>query len=231
MDYSVFNRRLTVLHEADSSKYGIPDEVFDETDQPNNQNDVPEEQMPENAPTEEVEDAANEDQNNNDTENNDSRYNIPDETFEDGGENPDDQGEEDPDQQPEDAPEPESEEEENSIPKLTILNLPERDKKLNNLNLLKQFNELSRNISDNLNSNIINITVLNKKQRQILDFVSDNLFNMVTDIKNYVLYKYDDVYEENVITYNAFLKRYHTALQLVRQIVDEQMESDQSNSK
>lgn len=225
MDFSnLINTRLTVLNEAENrSRYSIPDEEFDDQ----NSNDETED-----TPTNNPNDVENDDNQANEEENN--KYDLSDDideeepSSEDQG---DEQYQEQEDYDNNQDNNPEDEPVENSIPKLTILNLSEKDKKLNNLNLLKQFNELSKNISDNLNSNIINITTLNKKNNQIIDFVSDNLYKLVTEIQDYVLYKYDDVYEENVITYNAFLKRYHTALQLIRQIVDEQSESDNSNSK
>ena len=117
------------------------------------------------------------------------------------------------------------------MPKLKVLNLSEEDRKLNNLMILKKFNELIRNVTDNLNNNIINMTIKTKKESQIVNKVCDNLNDMIESIRNYVLYKFDDTYEENVVVYNAFLKRYQIAMKLIRQIIDDQSSDNENNLK
>lgn len=211
MDFNLLNRRFTkmdTLTEADDSRYGISDDVF-------NSNDAEDDEALQDNDAQ---------VNEQDQQNDQQEGNVQQE------ENQDDQQEDDyaddeyydDDELKNNSDESQEQDNINSIPKLEILNLPDKDKKLNNLLILRKFKDLARSANENLNNNIINMTAMTKKQSQLIDIVCDNVNKMINSINDYILYKFDDVYEENVVVYNAFLKRYKIAMELIREIVDEQ---------
>lgn len=116
--------------------------------------------------------------------------------------------------------------------KLKILkSLSDTEYKMNNLNCYKKFRELYRNVDAVLNNNIMNITAINAKQRQIVDMVHNNLSRMLDDLDNYMIFKFGDIYEDNIIAYITYLKRYHTAMKIIRLIIDENITSKESGNK
>ena len=215
MDFNLLSNKLftklNTLTEAEDSRYGIDDSVFDGIEED-------EDDITENEPQEDQNEP--EDDTNEDEEDMDDDQKIDEE--EDTGDNINDDIDDIDGDLENDSDETEEQDNINSIPKLEILNLSEKDKKLNNLMILRKFKKLARNANENLNNNIINMTAMTKKQSQLIDIVCDNITKMVDSINDYILYKFDDVYEENVVVYNAFLKRYKTAMELIREIVDDQ---------
>ena len=215
MDFNLLSNKLftklNTLTEAEDSRYGIDDSVFDGIEED-------EDDITENEPQEDQNEP--EDDTNEDEEDMDDDQKIDEE--EDTGDNINDDIDDIDGDLENDSDETEEQDNINSIPKLEILNLSEKDKKLNNLMILRKFKKLARSANENLNNNIINMTAMTKKQSQLIDIVCDNITKMVDSINDYILYKFDDVYEENVVVYNAFLKRYKTAMELIREIVDDQ---------
>ncbi len=107
-------------------------------------------------------------------------------------------------------------------PKLKILNsLTDKEYKLNNLKCYDDFIELYRNVKNSLNNNIMNILTKNKRQKQLVSLVHNNLSDMLEDLDNYMQFKFGDVYEDNILAYVTFLKRYHIAMKVVSVILDE----------
>ena len=224
MDFNLLSNKLftklNTLTEAEDSRYGINDSVFDGTEEEDDEN------ITENEPQEdqnEPEDDIDEDEEDMDDDQEVDEEDIGDDVNDDI-ENIDDDLEND-------SGETEEQDNINSIPKLEILNLSEKDKKLNNLMILRKFKKLARSANENLNNNIINMTAMTKKQSQLIDIVCDNIAKMIDSINDYILYKFDDVYEENVVVYNAFLKRYKTAMELIREIVDDQSKEYEDKNK
>ena len=110
-------------------------------------------------------------------------------------------------------------------PKLKILkSLSDKEYKLNNIRCHEQFKELYRNVENSINNNIIDIVTKNPKQRQVVSFVHNNLSKMLDDLNLYIVYKFSDIYEDNILAYTTFLKRYHIAMKLIELIVKENHE-------
>lgn len=104
--------------------------------------------------------------------------------------------------------------------KLKILSsLSDSEYKLCNLRCLRNFHELDKQITDTINNNIMNIRSTDKKHGKIINHVLDNLYSMQSDLLDYIQYKFGDVYEDNVITYITYLKRYRTAIKLINMIL------------
>lgn len=114
----------------------------------------------------------------------------------------------------------ESETEEDAVPKLKVLNLSEKDIKLNNLALFRKFKELYQNIDYSLNI-ITNKVVRGQRQKQVSDIVTANLNSMETDMMTYMKHKFDSSYETNMTAYLTYLKRYNIAVELIRLLSDE----------
>ena len=224
MDFNLLSNKLftklNTLTEAEDSRYGIDDSVFDGTEEDEDDTTENEPQEDQNEP---------EDDTNEDEEDMDDDQEIDEE--EDTGDDINDDIDDINDDLENDSDETEEQDNINSIPKLEILNLSEKDKKLNNLMILRKFKKLARSANENLNNNIINMTAMTKKQSQLIDIVCDNIAKMIDSINDYILYKFDDVYEENVVVYNAFLKRYKTAMELIREIVDDQSKEYEDKNK
>ena len=47
---------------------------------------------------------------------------------------------------------------------------------------------------------------------------------MLDDLNLYIVYKFSDIYEDNILAYTTFLKRYHIAMKLIELIVKENHE-------
>jgi len=114
-----------------------------------------------------------------------------------------------------------------TIPELKILNtLSDSEYQLCNIKILEDFKELRRNVDSTINNILMTINTKNAKQRQVINIVHNNLYEMLEDIDNYILYRNKDVYEENVVAYLTYLKRYRIATNLIKIIVDENLKSD-----
>ena len=114
-----------------------------------------------------------------------------------------------------------------TIPELKILStLSDSEYQLCNIRILEDFKELRRNVDSTINNILMTITTKNAKQRQVINIVHNNLYEMLEDIDNYILYRNKDVYEENVVAYLTYLKRYRIATNLIKIIVDENLKSD-----
>lgn len=107
-------------------------------------------------------------------------------------------------------------------PKLKILqSLSDKEYKLNNIHCHEQFKELYSNVENSINNNIIDIVTKSDKQRQIVTFVHNNLSKMLDDLNTYLVYKFSDIYEDNILAYITFLKRYQIAMKIIKLINDE----------
>lgn len=108
------------------------------------------------------------------------------------------------------------------IPELKILStLSDSEYSMLNTRILNSFNELRNNVISTINNILMTITTKNAKQRQAIDIVHRNLNDMIEDINNYILYRNKNVYEENVVAYLTYLKRYQIATRIVKLIIDE----------
>lgn len=117
---------------------------------------------------------------------------------------------------------PEDYEPKQTIPELKILStLSDSEYSLCNIRLLDDFKDLQKNTETIINNIIMTITTKNPKQRQVIDIVHNNLRDMIDDINNYILYRNNDIYEENVIAYLTYIKRYQIAVKLIRIIIEE----------
>lgn len=110
-----------------------------------------------------------------------------------------------------------------NIPQLDILDgMSEIEHSLNNLKVLEHFNELYIKVKDTLTGTTIsNISTKNAKQRQVVNIVRDNLSSMLSDIHTYIHLRFGDIYEENMIAYITYLKRFKINMKLLKTIVDE----------
>lgn len=122
---------------------------------------------------------------------------------------------------------PEDYEPKQTIPELKILNtLSDSEYALCNIRILEDFKELRKNVDSTINNILMTITTKNARQRQIINIVHSNLLEMMEDIDNYIVYRNNDVYEENVVAYLTYLKRYRIATNLIKLIVDENLKAD-----
>ena len=122
---------------------------------------------------------------------------------------------------------PDNYEAKQTIPELKILStLSDSEYTLCNIKIMEQFKELQNNVESSINNILINITTRNERQVQIVEIVHDNLLDMVQDINTYILYRNNDIYEENVRTYLTYLKRYDIAMKLIKSILDENSKSE-----
>ena len=127
---------------------------------------------------------------------------------------------------------PDNYEPKQTIPELRILStLSDTEYQLCNIKVIEQFRELRDNANSTVNNIIMNINSRNARQKQVLDFVQDNLRDMIEDIDNYILYRNNDVYEENVTAFLTYLKRYQIATNLIKVIVDENSDKERSSKK
>lgn len=118
------------------------------------------------------------------------------------------------------------------IPELKILStLSDSEYSMLNTRILESFIELRGNVDSTINNILMTITTKNAKQRQAIDIVHRNLNDMLEDIDNYILYRNKNVYEENVIAYLTYLKRYQIATRIVKLIVDENSKELQKETK
>ena len=209
----IFNKRIMVLNEADrADKYDIDKAEDDATDAQDDENTDTNAQ-----PTQDNEQT-------DDTTNNQQQE---EQTDSDQG---DANQESDPEQPSEDDYLNEELPNRMSIPQIDIMDgMSEIEHSLNNLKLLEQFNELYVEVKDCLYGNTIsNISVKNAKQRQAVDIVRENLSSMLADIHTYTHLRFSDIYEENMIAYITYLKRFKIAMKILKIIVDENSENEQN---
>ena len=113
-----------------------------------------------------------------------------------------------------------------TIPELKILStLSDSEYSLCNIKIIEQFRELQDNVESTINNILMNITTKNDRQVQVVEIVHQNLYDMIQDINTYILYRNNDIYEENVRTYLTYLKRYDIAMKLIKNILDENSKS------
>lgn len=106
--------------------------------------------------------------------------------------------------------------------KLKILqSLTDKEYKLNNIHCHEQFKELYNNVENSINNYIMNIVTKNVKQRQIVTHIHNNLSRMLDDLNTYIVYKFSDIYEDNILAYTTFLKRYQIAMKIIKLISEE----------
>lgn len=111
---------------------------------------------------------------------------------------------------------------EDESPKLKILqSLTDKEYKLNNIHCHEQFKELYNNVENSINNYIMNIVTKNVKQRQIVTHIHNNLSRMLDDLNTYIVYKFSDIYEDNILAYTTFLKRYQIAMKIIKLISEE----------
>lgn len=117
------------------------------------------------------------------------------------------------------------------LPKLKILNsISDKEYKLNNLKCYEYFRDLYKNVNDTINNNIMSITTINPRQKQIVDIVHNNLSNMISDLDVYMTLKFSDIYEDNILAYIVFLKRYQIAMKIIKLIIKENIEAKRSEN-
>ena len=93
-----------------------------------------------------------------------------------------------------------------TIPELKILStLSDSEYSLCNIKIIEQFRELQDNVESTINNILMNITTKNDRQVQVVEIVHQNLYDMIQDINTYILYRNNDIYEENVRTYLTYL--------------------------
>lgn len=118
-----------------------------------------------------------------------------------------------------------------TIPELRILTtLSDKEYQLCNINIIKDFQELKRNVDSTLTNLIPAVTTKNIRQRQAVNIVKNNLYKMLDDIDNYIMYRNNDIYEENVTAYLTFLKRYQIATNIIKVIVEENLKYDRKQN-
>lgn len=145
-----------------------------------------------------------------------------------------DTGEEDADMSSDETNIPDDYEPKQTIPELKILSsLSDREYKLCNIKILENFQELKKNVANTINNLIPCVTLKNIRQRQVIDIVKKNLYNMLEDIDNYVVYRNNSIYEENVRAYLTYLKRYQIATNLIKLILEENIKDkeEENNNK
>ena len=113
-----------------------------------------------------------------------------------------------------------------TIPELKILStLSDSEYRLCNINILEQFQALKKNIDATINLIRRKVVTRNKRQKQVVDIVHNNLYDMLNDIDNYIMYRNKDIYEENVIAYLTYLKRYQIATRILKIIINENIKN------
>jgi DNA mismatch repair ATPase MutL len=201
---------------------------YEENNEPDddNNNDVPDE--------------TNEDEQDNQSngdiidEGDDSPNGDPNGNYDPNGEEDDSDGEDQYDEDDNTDPEedssdnPDDSDDPDKTPGLKILGLSDEDNKINNGRLLGQFRDLFKKVNDTLNNNIINVTTKNAKQKQVVDIVYNNLSSMLSDLDAYIMHKYQETYEDNMLVYLTYIKRYRIAMSLIRLVIDENKESSES---
>ena len=118
------------------------------------------------------------------------------------------------------------------IPKLKILkSLSDEEYKLNNIKCFQNFKELYSKVENTVNNNIMDTVTKNARQRQIVNMVHNNLSGMLDDLDNYMIFKFGDIYEDNILAYVTYLKRYHVAMRIIGLVVKENMENSEDSNK
>lgn len=106
---------------------------------------------------------------------------------------------------------------------IILTNLSTEEYNFNNMRCYRKFYNLYNKINDAKNSIFDNIVTKNENQRKLLSYVKNNLASMLTDINDYMLYRYSRNYETNVSMYLLFLKRYNTAIEIINNMVKQNL--------
>lgn len=117
--------------------------------------------------------------------------------------------------------EPDADDEANQ--NIILTNLSTEEYNFNNMRCYRKFYNLYNKINDAKNSIFDNIVTKNENQRKLLSYVKNNLASMLTDINDYMLYRYSRNYETNVSMYLLFLKRYNTAIEIINNMVKQNL--------
>ena len=120
-----------------------------------------------------------------------------------------------------DTPTTETDDEANQ--NIILTNLSTEEYNFNNMRCYRKFYNLYNKINDAKNSIFDNIVTKNENQRKLLSYVKNNLASMLTDINDYMLYRYSRNYETNVSMYLLFLKRYNTAIEIINNMVKQNL--------
>lgn len=116
------------------------------------------------------------------------------------------------------------------IPKLKILkSLSDEEYQLCNIRCFNQFKELRKNVDGTINNNIMNVVTKNEKQRQVVSIVHNNLSKMLTDLDNYLIFRFSEVYEDNILAYVTYLKRYRTAMKIIELVINENRDNSRKD--
>lgn len=117
-----------------------------------------------------------------------------------------------------------------TIPELRILStLSDKEYKICNIRILEQFQELKRNVTNTINNLLPSVVTKNKQQSQVVSIVNKNLYDMIQDIDYYVSYRNNNIYEENVKCYLTYLRRYQIATNLIKLIIDQNIKEENDN--
>lgn len=108
---------------------------------------------------------------------------------------------------------------------IILTNLSTEEYNFNNMRCYRKFYNLYNKINDAKNSIFDNIVTKNENQRKLLSYVKNNLASMLTDINDYMLYRYSRNYEANVSMYLLFLKRYNTAIEIINNMVKQNLKN------
>ena len=223
----------TILNEANDDIFDIDKEVDAQIKRVENriakkeeqQNQQQEDNQAENQQQEETEQDLENPENDN-VDNQDDENNIPNSSEQDNTQDNAEQDGEYIDNQSEDIPE--DYEPKQTIPELKILStVSDNEYKLSNIKVMEQFRELRQKVDSLINNILRTITTKTSRQRQIVNIVHKNLYDMTEDIDNYILYRDNGVYEENSIAYLTYLKRYQIATKIIRYIIEENSKSSE----
>lgn len=108
---------------------------------------------------------------------------------------------------------------------IILTNLSTEEYNFNNMRCYRKFYNLYNKINDAKNSIFDSIVTKNENQRKLLSYVKNNLASMLTDINDYMLYRYSRNYETNVSMYLLFLKRYNTAIEIINNMVKQNLKN------
>ena len=106
---------------------------------------------------------------------------------------------------------------------IILTNLSTEEYNFNIMRCYRKFYNLYNKINDAKNSIFDNIVTKSENQRKLLSYVKNNLTSMLTDINDYMLYRYSRNYETNVSMYLLFLKRYNTAIEIINNMVKQNL--------
>lgn len=102
-----------------------------------------------------------------------------------------------------------------------LRNLSDSEYKINNIRCYRNMEKLYNTVGDTSDTIISSIVTKNKGQRIVLNKIKDNLDRLLVDMNDYIMYRFGRSYENNMIAYIAFYKRFSIALDVAKSIVKE----------